>query len=166
MGILTTTLRSLNYFAQNWNGMDHYIKSIEVRWADLDPNFHLRHSVYYDFGAYSRLNFFNDNGLTSEVLSEYKIGPIIFREEAVFRREIKLGDPVTIDLQLTRCRPDYSRWSIRHHIFKKRNELSAIITLDGAWINTVERKLSPAPPLGIEVFQAMPLGADFEWVNI
>ena len=145
--------------------MDHYIKSIEVRWADLDPNFHVRHSVYYDYGAMCRVSFFAENGLTSDELLKYNVGPILFREEAVFRREVTIGDPVTIDLQLTRSRPDFTRWSIRHHIFKKRNELAAIVTVDGAWINTIERKLAPPPPLGIETFQAMPLGADFEWVN-
>jgi len=145
--------------------MDHYIKNIEVRWADLDPNFHVRHSVYYDYGAMCRVSFFSENGLTSDELLKYNVGPILFREEAVFRKEVKMGDPVTIDLQLTRSRPDFSRWSIRHHIFKKRNELAAIVTVDGAWINTIERKLAPPPALGIETFQNMPLGADFEWVN-
>ena len=37
--------------------MKDFIKEIQVRWSDLDPNFHLRHSVYYDWGAYCRIEF-------------------------------------------------------------------------------------------------------------
>ena len=29
----------------------NYTKPVEIRWSDLDPNFHLRHSVYYDYGV-------------------------------------------------------------------------------------------------------------------
>ena len=31
--------------------MASFIKEISFRWSDLDPNFHVRHSAYYDFGA-------------------------------------------------------------------------------------------------------------------
>src|SRR4030081_3200011 len=122
--------------------MEKYIKSVEVRWSDLDPNFHLRHSVYYDFGAYCRISFLTEHGLTTPVLSEFHFGPILFREEAVFRKEIKSGDRVTINLQLERTKPDFSRWTIRHQIFKNESELAAVLTLDGAWIDTISRKLT------------------------
>jgi hypothetical protein len=48
--------------------MDRYSKHVEVRWSDLDPNFHLRHSVYYDWGAYARLSFMQDKGITAASL--------------------------------------------------------------------------------------------------
>ncbi len=64
-----------------------YIKNAEMRWSDLDPNFHLRHSVYYDFGAYCRICFLFDNGVTDKLMKELEIGPILFREECVFKRE-------------------------------------------------------------------------------
>src|SRR6186713_824007 len=91
---------------------------VQIRWSDLDPNVHLRHSVYYDWGAYSRITFFNENKLTTGVLQELQIGPILFREECIFKREIRLGDKVTIDLRLLRSRKDYSRWAIQHTITK------------------------------------------------
>lgn len=30
--------------------MEPYSKKFEIRWADLDPNYHVLHSKYYDFG--------------------------------------------------------------------------------------------------------------------
>jgi acyl-CoA thioester hydrolase len=146
--------------------MERYFKSIEIRWADLDPNFHLRHSVYYDYGAYCRISFLGENGLPTSLMEKLRFGPILFREEAIFRREIRMGDRLTIDLQLQKSRKDFSRWTIRHQLMKNEDILSAVITVDGAWINTVERKLSTPPDEIKEVFDKMPKPADFEWHGV
>lgn len=143
--------------------METYIKEVQVRWSDLDPNIHLRHSVYYDWGAYSRISFLDEMGLSTGLLQQLKFGPILFREECQFRREIRLGDQVTIDLQLIRAKADYSRWSIRHQIYKNGDTLSAILTVDGAWLDVERRKLATPPARVGEVFGQMPLAEDFEW---
>ena len=145
--------------------MNAYVKKIDVRWSDLDPNFHLRHSVYYDYGAYSRICFLEEHGLGTAYMAENHLGPILFREECVFRREIKMGDPVTIDLQLLKAREDQSRWSMRHHIYKNGDTLAAIITVDGAWIDTQLRKLAAPQAHILEGFAHMPRATDFEWIK-
>ncbi|MES1226648.1 MAG: thioesterase family protein [Bacteroidota bacterium] len=144
--------------------MHEYYKPIEIRWADLDPNFHLRHSVYYDYGAYCRVCFLEEFGLTNKVMQELHFGPILFREEAIFRKEVRLGDKLLIDLQVTKSRRDYSRWTIRHQLMKNKDILSAIITVDGAWINTKERKLATPPDQVATVFDQMPKASEFEWL--
>ncbi|HMH33921.1 MAG TPA: thioesterase family protein [Puia sp.] len=144
--------------------MQSFIKPVEIRWSDLDPNFHLRHSVYYDYGAYCRICFFEDHGLSTAKMQEIHFGPILFREEAVFRKEIRMGDVLTIDLQVTKSRKDYSRWSIRHQLMKNGDILSAVISVDGAWINTELRKLATPPPELTAVFEIMPKSEDFVWV--
>ena len=80
--------------------MINYSKLVEIRWSDLDPNFHVRHSVYYDFGAFVRMSFLTANGLDASVLLQHHLGPILFREECQFKREIHFGDEVSIDLVL------------------------------------------------------------------
>jgi acyl-CoA thioester hydrolase len=145
--------------------VEKYIKNPEVRWSDLDPNFHLRHSVYYDYGAYCRICFLEENGLTSALMQQLHFGPIIFREEAVFKREIKMGDKISIDLEVVKSRKDFSRWTMRHQIFKNETTLSAIVTIDGAWMNTVERKLAVPPEIIVTVFDKMPRAEGFEWVE-
>ena len=141
-----------------------FVKPVDIRWADLDPNFHLRHSVYYDYGAYCRIRFFEEFGLSNKVMQEMKFGPILFREEAVFRKEIRMGDELTIDLEVTKSRKDYSRWSIRHQLVKNGDNLAAILTVDGAWINTEMRKLASPPSALGEVFAKMPKSSDFTWI--
>ncbi len=144
--------------------MTSYSKPLEVRWSDLDPNFHLRHSAYYDFGAYARIWFLRDHELSTTIMQEGHFGPIIFREECIFRREIKLGDDVTINVQLLKAREDLSRWSIQHQFIKNGDQLAATLTVDGAWIDTELRKLTAIPENAREAFAKMPKAENFEWI--
>lgn len=136
---------------------------LQIRWSDLDPNFHLRHSVYYDWAAMCRMEFLIKNGLTPALMQRLQFGPIIFREEAVFRKEVKYGDIISINLLLMKGRRDYSRWTISHEIKKEDSTLCAIVTIDGAWLNVAERKLFIPPQEVVQVFQQMPPGDHFEW---
>ncbi len=106
--------------------MEKFLLPIQVRWSDIDQNRHLRHSAYYDYGATARVQFFSEHGLSNAKLEEFNIGPILFREEAIFKREIKFEDKISIDIQMTKALPDFSRWSIRHHLYKEGNVLAAI----------------------------------------
>lgn len=139
--------------------------TIQIRWADLDPNFHLRHSVYYDWAAMCRIKYLNDHGLTPELMQKLHFGPIVFREEAIFRKEIKFDDQVTINLILIKGRRDFSRWSIIHVIKKNEDTVCAVVTIDGAWINTVERKIFIPPAEVAQVFGQMPMNSNFQWFD-
>ena len=143
--------------------MNEHSYPVQIRWSDLDPNFHLRHSVYYDWGAYCRIHFLDTHGLTAEVMRELNIGPIIFREECIFKKEIRLGDEVTIDISLIKSRKDFSRFTFRHQVLKNKDLLSAILTLDVAWLNTTQRKLAIPPPQVCSVVEAIPKDENFEW---
>jgi acyl-CoA thioester hydrolase len=145
--------------------MEKYVKELQIRWSDLDPNFHLRHSVYYDWGAFCRISFLEEQGLTTDVLKKLQIGPILFREECVFRKEINLGDIVTIDLQLVKAKKDFSRWSFRHNIIKNGDIVAALLTVDGAWLDVVKRKLASAGEEVLHVFSGMPFASDFQWTG-
>src|SRR6476660_4199001 len=144
--------------------MEPFSLDVQIRWSDLDPNFHLRHSVYYDWGAMCRVAFLNKYGLTAAVMLRLQLGPILFREECVFRKEVRAHDVVSIDLKLLRARADYSRWSIQHQIIKEGSIVSAVLTVDGAWMHTVQRKLATPPEEIHAVFSAMPKTDAFEWL--
>jgi acyl-CoA thioester hydrolase len=143
--------------------MENYTKEIQIRWSDLDANFHLRHSVYYDWGALSRIEFLYAHGLTAELMHQLHFGPILFREECVFKKEIRLGDKVAISLKLLKSRRDYSRWTIQHDINKNNDVTCAILTVDGAWLDTAKRKLAVPPSEVFNGFSQMPVGKDFQW---
>jgi len=145
--------------------MENFIKEIQIRWSDLDPNFHLRHSIYYDWGALSRIEFLYAHGLTAELMHKLHFGPILFREECIFRKEVRLGDKITIGLKLLKSRRDFSRWTIQHDIIKNSDVTSAILTVDGAWLDTNIRKLAVPPAEASKVFSQMPTREDFQWLD-
>jgi acyl-CoA thioester hydrolase len=144
--------------------MNEFSRVIQIRWSDLDPNFHIRHSVYYDWGAFCRVEFLNEHGLTAKVMQELQFGPILFREECVFRKEIRSGDEIKIDLRVIRSKKDFSRWSFQHRISRLDETLCALLTVDGAWMDVVKRKLASPPDKVLEVFEKMPRAEEFEWV--
>ncbi len=146
--------------------MQKFSLPIQVRWSDIDQNRHLRHSAYYDYGATVRIACFSEHGLTNLKFEELHIGPILFREEAIFKREIKFEDKITVDMTVTKATSDYSRWSIRHHFFKDDGTLCAILNLDGAWIDIVKRKLAVPDEFILSIFQDFPKADDFEPIPI
>lgn len=132
-------------------------KQVSIRWSDLDPNFHVRHSVYYDWGAQQRIEVLEKLGLTLKLMQQEAFGPILFREECVFKREIHLGDDITIRLSLGAMREDGSRWTMVHTLTNQRGELCATITIDGAWMDVRKRKLAdPTPEKVMEVMTRFP----------
>jgi acyl-CoA thioester hydrolase len=141
--------------------MESYIKKVEIRWADLDPNFHVLHSKYYDFGASSRMSFLTENGITIPLLQQYHIGPILLREECLFKKEIKFGDEITISLMLDKISKDQRKWTMQHEIWKNGEKLAALITIDGAWLDTVHRRITTPPPTFMPCFNAMPRTTSF-----
>lgn len=137
---------------------------VHLRWADIDANRHLRHSVYYDFGAAARIGLLSQYGLTSQKLEELQIGPILFREEAVFRREIHLEDKITITVEMYKAAEDFSRWSLRHEFLKEDGTLAATVNIDGAWLDLKLRKLARPDAFIQKVFSEFPKSGDFEWL--
>jgi acyl-CoA thioester hydrolase len=144
--------------------MTTYSLPLQIRWSDIDANKHLRHSVYYDYGAYCRISLFTEIGITLEKLNAMSVGPVILREEAIFRREIIFGDSISIATELTKSTADFGRWSFRHVITKQDGSLAATMNIDGAWIDTVKRKLA-VPSVELHAaFGQIPRARDFEMI--
>lgn len=144
--------------------MQDFALEIQVRWSDIDANRHLRHSVYYDFGALCRMELLTRIGLSTKKLEELAIGPILFREEANFRREIVFEDKIRITTEILKATEDYSRWSIRHEMKKSDDSLAATLQVDGAWIDMNKRKLAIPDEFVQNVFSQIPKSAQFEFM--
>lgn len=146
--------------------MQHFSESVQIRWSDIDANRHLRHSVYYDYGAAMRMHALSSQGLTTKKLEEFMMGPILFREEAIFKREILLEDKITITVELVKTTSDYGRWSLRHQFLKSDNTLAAILNVDGAWIDLAKRKLATPNDFIRNIFEHFPKSNDFQMITV
>lgn len=136
-------------------------KTLSFRWSDLDPNFHMRHSVYYDFGAQHRVEILEELGLSLKVLKKAHIGPVLFREECVFKREIHFSDTIVMHTKIARMKPDASRYTIVHEFYRE-DVLCAVITVEGAWMDTKLRKLAePMPDIVVNALNSFPKTTDF-----
>jgi len=140
-------------------------EKLQFRWSDIDANNHLRHSAYYDFGAMCRIKGMSEKGLTIDFLKSKNIGPIILREEAIFRREIKMEDLVFIDMILIAANQDFSRWFIRHHLTFEDDKLAAIINIDGAWLDLEKRKFGIPDEDIKNIFNSFEKSEDFKWIE-
>jgi len=146
-------------------GMTAFSTVISIRWADIDANFHMRHSAYYDFGAQHRVDILAQHGLTLATMQELHIGPVLFREECLFRKEIHLTDKITLSTTIAKMRTDGSRFTIQHLFTNEQGQRCALITVDGAWMDTKLRKLAhPVPAIITEVMNLFPRGEGFEEV--
>ena len=141
--------------------MSSFERQIEVRWADVDQNGHVRHSAYYDYGAHVRIAFFNAVGFPNTRMSGLKIGPILFKEECSFLREIRPDDVVTVNLLKGVVKEDGSRWTLHHEIFNQEGKKAAHITIQGAWLDLEARKLSKPPQDLADAIQQLDEGEPF-----
>lgn len=117
----------------------------KVMWSQIDANRHLRHSAYADFAAQARVEMLEALGMTAAVMAQNRIGPILFREETVYLREVRPGDTVKVTCSLSKCRKDGSRWSFVQCIYRGDDVLAAEVTVEGAWIDMDKRKLTFPP---------------------
>lgn len=68
-------------------------------------------------------------------------------------------------MEVTKASHDFARWSIRHHFYIDDETLSAILNMDGAWIDVGKRKLT-VPGADVQnIFNDFPKSDDFQWVE-
>jgi acyl-CoA thioester hydrolase len=133
----------------------------QVLWSQIDANQHMRHSAYADFAAQARLCLLEGLGLKPATLFGHRIGPVLFREELFYLREVNLNDYIKVTCELTRSRPDGSRWTIRHELFRGDGIKAAIVIVDGAWIDMDKRKLAILPEELSRLFMTTPKSSDY-----
>ena len=139
-----------------------FVKTFEIRWADIDQNRHLRHSAYADYGAHVRVSFLAEHGFSMSRLAEIGIGPVLFREELLYFKEIHAEETVSMDFRVGGIADDGSRWRLVHELSRADGETAARITVEGAWLDLARRRLmAPPDELGM-LFARLPHTDGFE----
>jgi len=136
--------------------------SFPTRWADFDPNNHMRHSAYNDYAAEARVRLFKKFGLTMQEFERLKIGPILFQENTKFFKEITMGDDISVEVLLLGVSEKGERFKFRHHIYRGDGKLAAEIEILGAWLDLNKRKLTVPPRIIIELAEQLSRTEDFE----
>jgi len=132
-----------------------------VMWAQIDANQHMRHSAYADYAAQARMALLDELGLQANVFLKNNRGPILFREELVYLKEVNMNEKISLSCELVKCAKDGSKWSIRHELYNSKNETAAIINVDGAWIDLQKRKVAALPQDILKKFLSIPKAETF-----
>ncbi|GAA3991193.1 acyl-CoA thioesterase [Mucilaginibacter dorajii] len=140
--------------------MDFFYEG-QVLWSQIDSNQHMRHSAYADFAAQARITMLESLGLKLPTLYQYKIGPVLFREELIYLREIGMNETIKITCELIKARRDGSRWAIRHELYRGDGVKAAIINAEGSWIDMEKRKLAILPIELSQMFMNAPRSSDY-----
>ena len=140
----------------------NFLVTFATKWSDFDPNQHMRHTAYNDYAAEVRVRYFAKNNLTIADFSRLGLGPILFTEETSFRKEVLMGENITVNMKLAGVSKNCERWKIVHEVFNEAGKLASVIKVYGAWIDMKQRKLA-IPPKEIEgLFASAQKTDDFE----
>ncbi len=119
-----------------------------VGWGDLDANNHLGNTAILDHAADARLTYFARRGYPGTRFADERIGPVMLRDELVYRRELRLLEEFTVDVQAVGISPDGVRFRIENTFRNAAGETTAVVTSEGLWFDLDQRKPRvPSPEL-------------------
>jgi len=121
----------------------------------------MANSSYLDHASNTRMLFFNQNGFTMSRFASEKFGPVIVRDELVYRKELRLMEDFRVDFEAAGLSRDGVRFRIRNTFRNSANDVSAVLTSDGVWFD-LERRKPRTPPQDLHnLMQALQRTNDF-----
>lgn len=133
-----------------------------VRWSDLDANRHVRNTLFSEFATHTRFRLLEAHGFPQARFEALRFGPVMFREEIRYRRELLLGDEVTVNVLFAGLSEDGSQWRVHQEVTRADGTHAAALTIDGAWIHLDSRKLVAPPPELLDLIGGLPRTEEFE----
>lgn len=129
-------------------GLSDYQKTFEIRWADLDPNRHVRSTVYADYATHARVAWLANHGFPLAWFEEHGMGPVLLREDSRYYREVTLGEVITVRIQMNGCSSDGSHWRFWQEVQKGSGQVAATVEVEGGWFDLRTRRFM-APPAAL-----------------
>ena len=134
------------------------VQRFRVSWGDVDGNGHMANIAYLTRSADTRFLFFFENGFPNSRFSTEHIGPVILRDELVYRKELRLLQEFSVDLQMAGLSSDGGRFRIQNTFRNSDGEVTAIVNSEGVWFDLMNRRPRAPPPDLDAVQRAMPRG--------
>lgn len=119
-----------------------YLKEFDIRWSDVDANRHLANSAYVNFMGHTRMAFLMEMGFDQRALATYNIGPVVFYEHIYYFKEVFLGKPVSVSMEVMGLSEDGKFFEFHHNFYNHKGENFARGEMMGSWIDLKTRKLT------------------------
>lgn len=137
-------------------------KTFHVGWANVDFNGHLGNTSFMDLAVDVRMFFFAENGFSIAEFQRQRFGPVIFKDEIEYYKEMYLLDQIRITFQGAALSKDASRFKIRNEFFREDGKLAARLNTNGGWLDLDKRKLIVPPQNLADAMQSLARTEDFE----
>lgn len=132
----------------------------QIRWRDLDASGHVANSAYLDLCSDARFAFLSEAGFGPLRFAEHEVGPLVFRDEVTYFRELRLLDVVSVTLEIAGAAPDGSRWRLNQQIVRE-DEVATTLSSEGSWLNLRSRELTIPPADLAAALRTIPRTSDF-----
>jgi acyl-CoA thioester hydrolase len=139
-----------------------YTKQFEIRWSDLDANMHLANSAYTNFMSHTRMAFFVEYGFDLETISKHNMSPVVFYEHMYYFKEIFMGKPLTVSLEISGLSKDGMFFKFDHNFYNHKGENIAHCEMLGAWIDFNSRKLTGLSEKFLAIQTTFPKSKNFK----
>ncbi len=147
--------------AQSHDMENTFLKEFEIRWSDVDANRHLGNFAYINMMSHTRMSLMDRIGFGHHAMKQNGIGPILFREEIHYFKEVLPGTPIRVSAALKRVSEDFKFFSFEHRFYTNNGENVAYGEITGSWMSLSGRKLATPPGKLIEAFGEIPKSSDF-----
>jgi len=146
-------------------GTNHFVQRFRVGWSDLDGNAHMGNASYLGYASDTRMHYFTEHGFTMARFASEKFGPVVVRDELVYRRELRLMDEFAVDFESVGISDDGSRFRVRNTFRNASEDVAASVTSEGVWFD-LERRRPRIPPSEIDtLMRALRRAKDFAEIS-
>ncbi len=138
-----------------------FSKPLFAGWGDMDFNSHMRNTAFLDKAADVRMLFFAENGFAMQEFSRLGIGPVIFKDEIEYLREVRLLEKFEVTLAAAGGAEDGSRFLLRQEFRLDGGRVAARVQSLGGWMDLARRKLTLPPDSLLESMRRLERTEDF-----
>lgn len=139
-----------------------FLKEFEIRWDDLDANWHLSNTSYMSYAGHVRMELLKKIGVGHTQMIQSKLGPVVFNEQISYFKEVLPDQRIQVSAALSGMSADGMFFRFHHDFYFKDGTNLARIVVTGGWIDLKTRKLTALPKALCKEFFHAPKTDDFK----
>ena len=132
-----------------------YIQRFQIRYSDLDTNGHVANTSYLKFSLDTRIGYMLANGLTAEMMRESGFGPVVFREDISYLKELHVPEKIEVHYWTKSLHDDGIRFELCTEIRRQDGELASRVDIQGGWMSLTRRRLEKPPQRAWDLMVAL-----------
>ena len=142
-----------------------FIREYDIRWSEIDANFHLTSAAYINYITDTRLAFFVENSFSFNEMKKYNLGPIVLSEKSFFFKEVFPNDRIKCAICLHGMREDFSIITIEQRIFNASGQNCYLAYTKIAFLDHRTRRITSPNEELLDILNKVPKSKDFKYYH-